>query len=189
MFDYLLKCVIIKQKRISLKFERMYKNEIEVRFYNDEGLSDIRYNKNNYEDKQINFENKKVFIYFGEKNHIIQNGEVLKDKSNDPNNVVVQFNYPGVMGSKGKFNSSKDLVDSGIEIIKCLLERGVKLDDIHLHGYELGGAIATIVAKKINVDTILQKQNYNRKENNIKQNNNEEIQEIIEPADGQIKLT
>src|SRR3989339_1773379 len=108
------------------------KNGIEAKLYNDEELESRLFLQ---EAKQINFANKKVFIYFSGNNGTIQKGEVLKDKLKDPNNVIVQFNYPGVMGSKGKFNSSKDLIDSGIEVVKYLLKQGVKLDDIHLHGH------------------------------------------------------
>lgn len=68
---------------------------------------------------------------------------------------VIAFNYRGVGNSKGKATSKDDLVTDGLAIVQYLLyEKKIKPENIVLHGYSLGGAIATLVAERLHAKKI-----------------------------------
>lgn len=76
--------------------------------------------------------------------------EDLSDKSDDESvnlkcNVVI-FNYRNVNLSTGILRSKDDLVTDGIAQVQRLLDQGYKPDHIILHGFSLGGAVASCVA-------------------------------------------
>ncbi|MBA2728636.1 MAG: hypothetical protein H0U49_10750 [Parachlamydiaceae bacterium] len=59
---------------------------------------------------------------------------------------VLSANYRGIMRSKGTPSCSHDLVLDGEAQIQYLLSLGVAKENILLHGWSLGGAVATEVA-------------------------------------------
>lgn len=61
---------------------------------------------------------------------------------------VMLFNYRGVMDSEnniGAIRPDKDLVLDGDAFIQYLLSKGVKSEDILIHGFSLGGGVGTQV--------------------------------------------
>ena len=61
---------------------------------------------------------------------------------------AIGFNYRNVSSSTGTVRSKDDLVRDGIAQVQHLLNQKVKPENIFLHGYSLGGAIATLVAAR-----------------------------------------
>ncbi|ARG98711.1 alpha/beta hydrolase [Legionella micdadei] len=59
---------------------------------------------------------------------------------------MVRFNYPGVLNSTGYPSVFDDLVLAGIAQKQRLLTKGVRSENIQVHGFSLGGAIASYVA-------------------------------------------
>lgn len=59
---------------------------------------------------------------------------------------VIAFNYRGVSESKGSMSKTQDLVTDGDTFVKMLLSKGVRPENILIHGYSLGGGVATQVA-------------------------------------------
>lgn len=61
------------------------------------------------------------------------------------------WNYPGVAGSSGTAACFQDLVDAGYKETKTYIERHpeIKAQDITLHGFSLGGAVAAHVARRL----------------------------------------
>jgi hypothetical protein len=59
---------------------------------------------------------------------------------------VYTGNYRGVMRSCGKMARTQDLILDGKALVEKLLKEGVLQDNILIHGFSLGGAIATDVA-------------------------------------------
>ena len=65
----------------------------------------------------------------------------------NPNKNHILWNYPGVGFSSGKVDSVHDLYKSGYQQAKRLIEQGIPAEKITLHGYSLGGGVATYVAR------------------------------------------
>lgn len=70
----------------------------------------------------------------------------LKFLSEKTGASVLSGNYRGVMRSQGSANSSHDLILDGEAMVQYLLKQGIPSKNIFLHGWSLGGAIATEVA-------------------------------------------
>lgn len=58
---------------------------------------------------------------------------------------LLTSNYRGVMRSQGSATSSHDLVLDGEAFVQYLLSRGIPSHNILIHGFSLGGAVATEV--------------------------------------------
>lgn len=71
----------------------------------------------------------------------------------DPTVNYTLWNYPGVGASAGN-SSVQSLVAAGVEQVKQLIKDGVKVENITLDGYSLGGAIAIQVAKQLYAEGI-----------------------------------
>ena len=71
--------------------------------------------------------------------------EFLKAISDKTGANVYTGNYRGVMNSKGRASSSHELVRDGEAMVQKLLSAGVPAKNILLHGWSLGGAVATKV--------------------------------------------
>ena len=78
------------------------------------------------------------------KNHAGEHLARLAEKGQPA--TAVHFNYPGVLNSEGQVEVADDLVQSGIAQLQDLLDRGVKAENIALHGVSLGGSISSHVA-------------------------------------------
>jgi hypothetical protein len=59
---------------------------------------------------------------------------------------ILTGNYRGVMRSKGSATSAHDIVLDGEAMVQYLLNKGVPSNNILIHGWSLGGAVATEVA-------------------------------------------
>jgi dienelactone hydrolase len=70
----------------------------------------------------------------------------LKDISERTGANVYTGNYRGVMRSKGTVQSTHDMVLDGKAMIQKLLADGVPQDHILVHGWSIGGGVATEVA-------------------------------------------
>lgn len=64
-----------------------------------------------------------------------------------PEKNIIFWNYPNVGTSKGAVHSPQDLFKAGFGIANDLLNRGIAAENITLHGYSLGGGVATHVAR------------------------------------------
>lgn len=71
----------------------------------------------------------------------------LKEVSNATGANIMNCNYRGVMESQGSAQSSRDLQRDGEAMIQFLLEQGIPPDNILVHGWSLGGAVATSLVK------------------------------------------
>jgi len=69
--------------------------------------------------------------------------------SNAHNTIVVAFNFRNVQLSKGTVSSAQSWVDDFVAVIEHYLDQGIQLNNILIHGYSLGGAIATVGAAQI----------------------------------------
>jgi len=93
----------------------------------------------------------KYIVYFG------GNGQNCIDQAqfivaiNDENNNYnwLFWNYPGVGNSCLPSNSPEDLYRAGYSIVKELIEKGTLPENITLHGWLLGGHVASEVARRL----------------------------------------
>lgn len=65
--------------------------------------------------------------------------------------TVHAFNFPGTGKSTGKVKEANDCTNAGIAVIRSLLSKGVKPDDIILQGDCYGAAIALDVKKQFDI--------------------------------------
>lgn len=72
--------------------------------------------------------------------------EELKEISVRTGANVYTGNYRGVMESKGRANSTHDMILDGEAMVQKLLASGVPSENILLHGWSIGGGVATEVA-------------------------------------------
>jgi esterase/lipase len=90
--------------------------------------------------------NKWIIYFHGNDMCYEQALEDLKVISQRTGANVYTGNYRGVMRSCGKMARTHDLILDGKALVKQLLEEGVLQENILIHGFSLGGAIATDVA-------------------------------------------
>ena len=62
---------------------------------------------------------------------------------------LIKYDYPGVGNSAGYPSSYLDLVDGAEKVINKLLNKGIKPEQIILHGLSLGGAISLYAYKRM----------------------------------------
>lgn len=70
----------------------------------------------------------------------------MQEDSKTTDAAVMAFNMPGMGNSEGSSRQASDLVEVTTDIVKMLINRGVKPENILLKGHSLGGAIATLTA-------------------------------------------
>jgi hypothetical protein len=141
---FIVKLIAIKSMEKSLTHIKLIENlsEESVIVTTDTGVKlDTR------EIKKNGVEDPPYIIKFssGEKSYT----ETLSDlriMADTCNATVIGFDYPNVGRSTGWVYSSEQLVQAGIAQVQRLLDRGVAVDKITLHGHILGGSIATQVA-------------------------------------------
>lgn len=92
------------------------------------------------------------------------NLEFAKAHGNAVGANVLLFNYRGVGQSTGDAKCAKDLIQDGSSSVQFLLDKGVKPENIVLHGQSLGGGVAVRVAeeKKVNVISVRSFKSYKR---------------------------
>ena len=73
----------------------------------------------------------------------------MQEDSKATDSAVMSFNMPGIGNSKGRSLHAAGLVMVTMDIVKTLLNRGVKPENILLKGHSLGGAIATLTAANL----------------------------------------
>ena len=73
---------------------------------------------------------------------------VLLEISKKTQANVLCYNYRGAGFSSGVVLSPQDLICDGVDTVNSLLAQGVRMEDITLHGFSLGGGVATQVAKR-----------------------------------------
>ena len=66
-----------------------------------------------------------------------------------PNQSVIVWNYPSKGRSQGQVHSATDLFKSAFYQVTRLLDKGIPDKNITLHGYSLGGGVATAVARQL----------------------------------------
>ena len=69
--------------------------------------------------------------------------------SAESNKNYIFWNYPGVGSSKIGAHSSHNLFEAGYQQAKRLIEHGVPAKSITLHGFSLGGGVATHMARRL----------------------------------------
>lgn len=62
---------------------------------------------------------------------------------------ILSYNYRGVGFSEGMHTKDEELISDAIKVVQSLTAKGVKLENIELHGLSLGGTVATIAATKL----------------------------------------
>lgn len=73
----------------------------------------------------------------------------------DTDKNLILWNYPGVGRSLGGANSAYDLFEAGYEQVKILIDKGTPANQITLHGFSLGGGVATHVARRLHEEGLL----------------------------------
>ena len=92
-------------------------------------------------------EDQKWIVYFlGNSSCYEKKLRLLKEISQQTGANLLTGNYRGVMRSKGRAKSSKDLIMDGETMVQYLLRKGVAPENILIHGMSLGGAVAAQVA-------------------------------------------
>lgn len=66
-----------------------------------------------------------------------------------PNQSAIIWNYPSQGQSQGHVRSAKDLFKPAFYQVMRLLNKGIPDKNITLHGYSLGGGVATAVARQL----------------------------------------
>lgn len=100
-------------------------------------------------DKKIttNEKSKKYIIYFGGSGQ-----DCIKDNfniQNIDNSSIIFWNYPGVGNSHSPSNSPEDLYRARYSIVKDLIKDKILPENITLHGWLLGGHVASEVARRL----------------------------------------
>ncbi|MFT4058074.1 MAG: hypothetical protein QM652_00840 [Legionella sp.] len=67
----------------------------------------------------------------------------------ESNKNYIFWNYPGVGSSMGETHSTHNLFTAGYQQAKRLIDQGIPAQNITLHGYSLGGGVATHVARQL----------------------------------------
>ena len=67
----------------------------------------------------------------------------------EPNKNHIFWNYPGVGCSLGRVNCADDLFQAAYLQVKRLIVQGIPAQNITLHGFSLGGGVATHVARQL----------------------------------------
>jgi hypothetical protein len=95
-------------------------------------------------------EDQKWVVYMNPKDMKFEEGFGLLDDVFSTGANVCSFNYRGVGKSTGFPRTVDDLVEDGTAVIKRLLKKGVRPENIVVHGFSLGGAVATKAVLDIN---------------------------------------
>lgn len=67
----------------------------------------------------------------------------------EPNKNYIFWNYPGVGSSRNGAHSAHNLFQAGYQQAKRLIEQGIPAQKVTLHGYSLGGGVATQVTRQL----------------------------------------
>jgi len=115
-------------------------------FYEDSDFN------NDCEIEQISFKpahtentSKELVYFYGGITCLQHQMRLLSNITKETGFNVHSFNYPGIAASTGKTREFNDLVNSGISVVKNLLETGKHESDIILQGHCLGGNVALAV--------------------------------------------
>ena len=152
---YVAKYVLPAMKRCSKEYTKAFRDLFEkqalddaaiVKFQTQSGLTldGIRLCK---DDKIVPSEQRWI-VYF------LPNAACWEDMADagtlaeiyDSGANVLCYNYRGVSHSTGSATSEFDLRDDAQEIVQSLLDKGIKPEHLALHGFSLGGAVATLTA-------------------------------------------
>jgi len=101
---------------------------------------------------QAFFKNKKVRIHCqGNGEYTLENKFVDKEgkRINDPDEIVIVFNYRGVGKDNNKFKTSEDLYNDGLAMYQYVIGQSVEDKNIIISGHSLGGGVANAVAAKL----------------------------------------
>ncbi len=71
------------------------------------------------------------------------------------NRNFIFWNYPGVGSSRGESQSAHDLFKAGYQQAMRLINQGIPPQNITLHGFSLGGGVATHVARQLHEEGYL----------------------------------
>lgn len=85
------------------------------------------------------------FLWEQQLHKLIQLSSIFKPE--DQVNII-SYNYRGRGLSTGSPHSEEEILQDGQAIVKDLLQRGILPENILLHGFSLGGGIATYVAAR-----------------------------------------
>ncbi|EHL32764.1 SidE phosphodiesterase domain-containing protein [Legionella drancourtii] len=113
-------------------------------------LEAIQFNPNNFAQKNPS-EQKYILCINGRDSLFADDDKLfqMQEDSKATDAAVMSFNMPGIGNSKGSSTYAADLVTVTTDIVKNLIHRGVKPENILLKGHSLGGAIATLTVANL----------------------------------------
>jgi len=127
----------------------------QIMYQSDYQLDDIELNTDILADKHVVSDKDQYVIYIGgngesgTKDYLgVYNQDFYLNDENIKTHLI-KFNLPGVFLSPGAPNCYNDLVDASERVVEKLLAKGIRSDQIILHGLSLGGAISLYTYKKM----------------------------------------
>lgn len=88
-------------------------------------------------------------LYCGNSQDALEWANISSHIRSEPNNNYIFWNYPGVGFSLGAADSTHKLFKAGYQQAKRLIDQGIPSQNITLHGFSLGGSVATHVARQL----------------------------------------
>lgn len=159
----LAKCILISQtaseeekinvkeiKKSFLHYEQKNVQEFDLKTFDGATLNGVVIFKDGdlkTEFKEKKAQNQKWVIRFNGRNGLYENN-LLRSQAigKDLDTNILVFNYRGVGESRGILTKPEDFIADGEACISYLLSKGVKEENILIHGSSLGGGIACQVA-------------------------------------------
>lgn len=159
----LARCILISQtaseeekynlktiKKSFLRYEQKNVQEFDLKVFDGAIINGITIFKGNEAKTKFNekkADNQKWIIRFNGRNGFYENS-LLRSQSigQDLDANILVFNYRGVGESKGILTKPEELVMDGETCIRYLMSKGVREENILIHGSSLGGGIACQVA-------------------------------------------
>jgi Chlamydia CHLPS protein (DUF818) len=159
----LARCILVSQtvsaeeknnlkeiKKSFIKYEQRNVQEFDLKIFDGASINGIaifngREAKHEFIEKRA--DNQKWIIRFNGRNGFYETN-LLRSQSigKDLDANIMVFNYRGVGESKGILTKPEELIIDGEACIKYLLSKGVKEENILIHGSSLGGGIACQIA-------------------------------------------
>lgn len=134
----------------NLKLSSLKKIDFKLQTRRGDQLEAVQFNPNNFAQK--NPADQKYIICINGRDSLFADDDKLSQMQEDckaTDAAVMSFNMPGMGNSKGNALYAADLVMVTTDIVKNIINKGVRPENIILKGHSLGGAIATLTAANL----------------------------------------